>query len=225
MYSARFAFRVTGVDAHKVVSASGALLVFDDSIPYKECWQHDNAGADCAHPVRKDVLLSGAQWNADHLDITLESLRRDQLGVLESQDLKKVNESTLWKAVKGSMPRNGLALYVPLSQQKREVRMLVNNETMRGFQDFTATLRIQYTSEEHPPYVLPGWVSGVVILLPGGNEIPLPDGYTMNLERVFMSVGKQTNTGKGSVGNAFTQIAAQCVCTIPVPPSYSTHGS
>lgn len=118
------------------------------------------------------------------------------------------------------MPRDALAVYVPMSRQMHEVRMLVNDEAMLAFQDFTATVRVQYTSDQHTTYLLPDWVSHVALLLPGGKEIPLPDGYTANFEKVFMKVGRQPE-GKGSLGNAFTQIAAHCVSALTSIPSDS----
>lgn len=139
--------------------------------------------------------------------------------MLERQDLKKVNDSTLWATVKGMMPRDTLALYVPLSRQLHEIRMVVNDDTMRGFQDFTAHLRVQFISEENPLPNLPPWVSTVNILLPGGKEIPFPDGYTVNLDKIFFTLGGQDQLkGKGNLVGAFRQIADDCVRVIVSPP-------
>lgn len=112
------------------------------------------------------------------------------------------------------MPSNALAVYVPIARHVHRMRMLVNDDVMRGVQDFTATLRVQHTSEQNPLYVLPDWVSHVVILLPGGKEVPLPGGYTANFETVFMNMSRQSRNGKGTLPGAFTQIAAQCVSAI-----------
>lgn len=166
-------------------------------------------------------MLSGSVWNPDHLDINLESIHRDRLGVDDYQDLRKVDQSPLWRIVRGMMPCNALAVYVPLARQTHDIRLVVKDEVMLAFQDFTASIRVQCTSEQHPLYVLPHWVSHIVILLPGGKEIPLPSGYSVNLDTVFMVVGNQGQKGKGSLPNAFAQIAAQCVRILPSTTSVS----
>lgn len=164
--------------------------------------------------------MSGSGWNPDRLRITLESIPRSKLGVLESQDPQKVNDSTLWQPVTGMMPSDPLAVYVPLFKQLHEIRMVVNDEAMRGFQDYTAHLRVQYLSEDHPLPVLPEWVSYIAILLPGGKEIPLPDGYTVHTEKLFYSMTQQTaHKGKSSLPDAFNQFRRQCVRILLSPPS------
>lgn len=174
--------------------------MYNDAVDFRRCLNHHDTDEKCSHAKEKRTVLRGKDWNTDRLDIEVQCIELGKLQPDVKSDDAKLLNSPLWITAVGIMPKNPLALVIPVASHWHLLRMRLKagvNPSLLGLQDLTFMGKLKLTEEVQPATVLPDWVSHMVMVTDNGREMTLSDRYCVPLDTVWEDLLKDQQIESG----------------------------